>query len=101
MILGLRVTRDCKNRRIFLDQEGYINEIVKRFQLKQAAPYSTLATIDCAALIKGDGSEPEADQHLYQRGVGSLAWVAICTRPDIAYAWGQLSQSCSRPTVRN
>lgn len=101
MILGIRVTRDRKNRRIFLDQEGYIDEIVKRFQLEQAAPYSTPATIDRAALIKGDGSESEADQHLYQRGVGSLAWVAICTRPDIAYAWGQLSQSCARPTVRN
>jgi hypothetical protein len=101
MILGIRVTRDRKNRRIFLDQEGYIDEIVKRFRLEQAAPYSTPATIDRAALIKGDGSEPEADQHLYQRGVGSLAWVAICTRPDIAYAWGQLSQSCSKPTIRN
>ena len=101
MILGIRVTRDRENRQIFLDQEGYIDEVVKRFQLEQAAPYSTPATIDRAALIKGDGSEPEADQHLYQRGVGSLAWVAICTRPDVAYAWGQLSQSCSKPTIRN
>jgi hypothetical protein len=101
MILGIKVTRDRKSRRIFLDQEGYINEVVKRFRLEQAAPYSTPATTDRAALVKGDGSEPEADQHLYQRGVGSLAWVAICTRPDIAYAWGQLSQSCSKPTIRN
>lgn len=56
---------------------------------------------DRAALIKGDSNEPEADQHLYQQGIGSLAWVATCTRPDVAYAWGQLSQSCSRPMMRN
>ncbi|KFY92869.1 hypothetical protein V500_04000 [Pseudogymnoascus sp. VKM F-4518 (FW-2643)] len=82
MILGIRVTQDRKNRRIFLDQEGYVDEIVKRFQLKQATTYSTPATTDCAALVKGDDSEPEANQHLYQRG-------------------GQLSQSCSRPTMQN
>jgi hypothetical protein len=101
MILGIRVTRDRKNRRIFLDQEGYVDEIIKRFRLEQATPYSIPATIDRAALVKGSDSEPEADQHLYQQGVGSLAWLAICTRPDIAYAWGQLSQSCSKPTIRN
>lgn len=100
MILGIRVTRDRKNRQIYLDQEAYIDEVIKRFRLEKAATFSTPA-VDRTALVKGDGSEQEADQHLYQQGVGSLAWLAICTRPDVSYAWGQLSQSCSKPTVRN
>lgn len=101
MILGIKVTRDRKNRRIYLDQEGYIDEVIKRFRLEKATSFTTPATTDRGQLLKGTHSEPEADQHLYQQGVGSLAWLAICTRPDIAYAWGQLSQSCSRPAVRN
>jgi 3D (Asp-Asp-Asp) domain-containing protein len=100
VILGIRVTRDRKERVLHLDQEAYIDKVVKRFGLEQAHPLSTPAN-DRTALLKSDGSEPEADQHLYQQGVGCIAWMAICTRPDVAYAWGQLSQSCSRPTVRN
>ncbi|PQM43482.1 hypothetical protein VC83_09609 [Pseudogymnoascus destructans] len=101
MIPGIRVTRDRRSCRLYLDQEGYIDEIVKRFRLEQTTPRLTPATVDRAALLKGDDGEAEADQYLYQRGIGSLAWLALCSRPDIAYAWGQLSQSCSRPTIRN
>lgn len=65
MILGIRVTRDRRNRRLYLDQEGYIDEVVKRFRLEQATPRLTPATVDRAALLKGDDGEAEADQHLY------------------------------------
>lgn len=34
VILGIRVMRDRKNRRIFLDQEGYIDEVIKCFRLE-------------------------------------------------------------------
>jgi hypothetical protein len=99
-ILGIRVTRDRKRRLLFLDQGAYIDQLVKRFGLEKAKPFPTPAA-DRTALLRSDGTEQQADQHLYQQGVGSLAWLAVCTRPDVAYVWGQLSQSCATPTVRN
>ena len=47
------------------------------------------------------GSEPQADQALYQSAIGTLTWIAKCTRPDISYVVGQLSQHYSAPTTRH
>jgi len=83
-ILRIRVTRDRKRRLLFLDQGPYIDQLVKRFGLEKAKPFPTPAA-DRTALLRSDGTEQQADQHLYQQGVGSLAWLAVCTRPDVAY----------------
>jgi hypothetical protein len=99
-ILGLRVTRDRKRRLLYIDQAGYIDQMVKRFGLADAKPRTTPST-DRVALVKGDGSEPLTDQRLYQEAVGCLNWVTVCTRFDIAYVSTQLSQHCSAPTVRH
>ena len=37
----------------------------------------------------------------YQSMVGALNFASTCTRPDIAYATGQLAQACQRPRVRH
>ncbi|KFY82599.1 hypothetical protein V500_10440 [Pseudogymnoascus sp. VKM F-4518 (FW-2643)] len=76
MILGIRVTRDRKNRRIFLDQEGYVDEIVKRFRLEQATPYSTPATTDRAALVKGDAMSG----HIFMLNMGPVSWTSAKQR---------------------
>ncbi len=48
-------------------------------------------------LVKATEDEKAVDQQSYQSLVGSLMYLATCTRPDIAYAVGTLSRFSSRP----
>ena len=47
--------------------------------------------------MKANEDEEALDQPLYQSVVGSLMYLATCTRPDIAYAVGMLARFSSKP----
>ena len=47
--------------------------------------------------MKAAEDEEAVDQPLYQSVVGSLMYLATCTRPDIAYAVGMLARFSSKP----
>jgi hypothetical protein len=53
-----------------------------------ADPYTILSSEG------NDGGTVCADQQLYQEAVGSLMFIMVCTRPDIAFAVGQVAQFC-------
>ena len=38
-ILGMEITRGKKNRRLWLSQESYVEQILERFNMKKANPY--------------------------------------------------------------
>jgi hypothetical protein len=99
-ILGIRIHRDRKRKLLSLDQLPYIEQMLKRFGLDKAKPCPT-PTSDRNALVKGDVNEPQADQNLYQQGIGSVNWLAMSSRPDISYCCGMLAQHCNAPSVRN
>ena len=99
-ILGLRIVRDRKRKLLSLDQLPYIEQMLVRFDLEKAKPFTTPAS-DRNSLTKGSAEEQQADQNLYQQGVGTVNWLSINTRPDISYCCGMLAQHCSAPTVRN
>ena len=40
-ILGMRITRDRKNRKLTLSQNEYIQKVLKRFNMHNAEPVST------------------------------------------------------------
>ena len=40
-ILGMRITRDRKNRKLTLSQNEYIQKVLKRFNMHNAKPVST------------------------------------------------------------
>ena len=41
-ILGMEITRDRKNRRLWLSQERYVERILERFNMKEAKPVNML-----------------------------------------------------------
>ena len=40
-ILGMRIRRDSKNRKLTLSQCEYIEKVLERFRMKNAKPFST------------------------------------------------------------
>ena len=48
-------------------------------------------------LVKASSDEEAVDQQSYQSLVGSLMYLATCTRPDLEYAIGNLARFSSKP----
>ena len=96
--LGMKVTQDPANGTIALDQSAYIDAVLKRFNLQDAAekptplpPHVHLSKADCPAT-------PDKQRvKVYQQLVGSLMYISCGTRPDIAFAVNSCSQFMSNP----
>ena len=41
-VLGIRISRDRDSKLIYLDQENYLEKVLKRFKMKDCRPVSTL-----------------------------------------------------------
>ena len=59
--------------------------LLLRYRMADTNPVSTPADVN-VKLVKEDGVSKPADRDLYQSLVGSLLYVAVATRPDIAQA---------------
>lgn len=95
--LGMSIRRDRQNRIIYLSQEAYIHKILHQFGMDNCAPVST--PIETSPLPE---NKPEyicpTDQKIeYQRIVGSLMYVMLGTRGDIAYAVSMASRYLANP----
>ena len=100
VILGLHITRDRRNRTMYVDQSTYIQGVLEKFGLQGATPI-TLPASDRNALGKALPGETLADQSLYQSGIGCVSWISRCSRYDITYMANQLASYCSEPTIRH
>ena len=99
MFIGLQIERDRIKKGISVSQSDYAKKILNRFHMGNAKPIETpLAFEGSSNTMKG--YQP-ANKMLYQQAVGSLMYIMIGSRPDLAHAVGILSQSCSNPTEDN
>lgn len=81
---------------ICLDQSRYIEQILSKFNMencKQVATPSDPNQKLSISMSPKSAKEIEEVQHIpYQEAVGSLLYLAQCTRPDIAYAVNDVSR---------
>ena len=100
-ILGMEITRDRKNRRLWLSQERYVERILERFNMKEAKPVTTPLGGHCKLSKSSCPSTEEENKKMvaipYSSAVGSLMYAMVCTRPDIAHAVGVVSRFLSNP----
>ncbi|GJS47690.1 putative ribonuclease H-like domain-containing protein [Tanacetum coccineum] len=78
--LGLQVKQ--KSDRIFINQDKYVAEILKKFDFASVKTASTLIETN-KALVKDEEAE-DVDVHLYRLMIGSLMYLTS-SRPDIMF----------------
>ncbi|GKF36198.1 uncharacterized mitochondrial protein-like protein [Tanacetum coccineum] len=79
--LGLQVKQ--KKDGIFISQDKYVAEILRKFNYTDVKSAST--TIDLEKPFTKDGDAEDVDVHLYRSMIGSLMYLTA-SRPDIMFA---------------
>jgi hypothetical protein len=90
--LGLQITQ--KSEGIFLSQEKYLREMLKRFQMEDSKPMSTPMVTGCK--LSKDDDSPDVDQSSYRSMIGSLLYI-ITFHPDIMYVVGIVGRYQATP----
>lgn len=95
--LGMAIRRDRQNRILYLSQEAYVHKVLQQFRLSDCAPVST--PIDTSPLPENGPQYicPSAPKNEYQRMIGSLMYIMLRTRGDIAYAVSAASRHLTNP----
>lgn len=86
--LGMRINVNKECNTITVDQSHYIEQLLNKFNMSECKTVDT--PIECKLDIKQ--SEKCAKDIPYQKLIGSLMYLAVLTRPDIAYSISYLSQ---------
>ncbi|GJT56756.1 putative ribonuclease H-like domain-containing protein [Tanacetum coccineum] len=79
--LGLQVQQ--RKDRIFISQDKYVHEILRKFNYTDVKTASTPVDLE-KSLIK-DGDVTDVDEHLYRSMIGSLMYLTAF-RPDMMFA---------------
>ncbi|TFY53990.1 hypothetical protein EVG20_g9889 [Dentipellis fragilis] len=100
-LLGIHITRDRGQHRLYLSQRKYILEMLERYHMGECTPVTT--PMD-PGLRLSKAMSPATDEEReemagvpYINAVGSLLYLAQGTRPDISYAVGVLCRFCAYP----
>ena len=88
--LGIRITRDCTWRFIWIDQQAYIENTLKRFKLHDANNMKTPLPAS-VHLEKSEIPVTTKTKTYYQQMIRTLIYAAIGTRPDITFTATRLS----------
>ena len=85
---------DC----VTMSQQRYVEKILNRFDMQECRTCET----PCEQKIDYSDDAPKMnDVRKYREAVGSLIYLATCTRPDLCFVVGKLSQHFANPTDEN
>ena len=93
-ILGMKV--EMSGSTISIHQEKYANDILLKYEMGECKPVATPAV--ARASTQEENSKPFEDHHKYMSLVGSLIYLSVVTRPDIAFAVSKVGQTMASPT---
>ncbi|GKV05988.1 hypothetical protein SLEP1_g17933 [Rubroshorea leprosula] len=101
-ILGMKVFRDRKDTKIWLNQKNYIERVLRRFNIQNAKPVSTPFPVHIKLSSEHSPStevEKVAMSRVpYSSVVGSLMFAMVGTRSDIAQVVGVVSKYMANPS---
>ena len=95
LFLGMLITRDRAARTIKLSQPRHTADLLSKFQMTDAKPCETPAS--AATKLTAEGEPLDTVAFPYSTAIGSLMYIASCTRPDISQAVGALARYMAAP----
>lgn len=100
--LGNQFERDRKRRELWIHQEAFIELLLAEYGMEDCNPVQTPLDCDHPLGVETD-VHPVVEnlKQTFQRIVGSLLFLQLCSRPDILYAVLLLLQHCSAPEPRH
>lgn len=102
-ILGLQISRDRANRTLSLSQSQYVETVLRRFRMHQAAfqptPCELGQDLRKSTAPATAAEEREMKDVPYSSALGAIMYAMLGTRPDIAYAVSVLSQFMHDPRL--
>lgn len=96
MFLGISIDRSGST--IKLSQPRLIKDLLAKFHMTECKPKSIPLTVG-TVLGKNVGEPLDTSIYPYSTLVGSMLYLACCTRPDISYTVGVLTRFMSNPTM--
>ena len=100
--LGVQFERNLSTRELWLHQSMYIDTLLADHGLTDCNSVAT--PLDPHHPLGLDSDTSDAIPHLtesFQRLIGSLLFLQMCTRPDLSFAVLLLSQHCASPLPRH
>jgi hypothetical protein len=97
MYVGIRIQRNRAQRIMSLHQSGYISRVLTRFGMLDAT--TTTSPADPAHKLTKDmkAEAGQATNFPYREAIGCLNYLAVMTRPDIAFAVNKAAKFCEDP----
>ena len=97
----MKISRDRKNKKLWLSQESYIEKVLERFNMSKAKAICSLLV---GHLKLSSKQCPTSDKYMkemrnvpYAPVVGSLMYAMICPRPNMAHTIEFVSQFLTNP----
>ena len=96
--LGVQFEQNLETCELWIHQEMFIDSLLAEYDLTNCNPVKMPLDSDHPFGLPTDTHLPVANLiHTFQRIVGSLLSLQICSRPDISYSVLALSQHCASP----
>ena len=100
--LGVQFERNLSTRELWLHQSLYIDTLLADHGLTDCNPVATPLDPHHPLGLESDASVAAPNLlESFQRLVGSLLFLQMCTRPDLSFAVLLLSQHCASPLPRH
>ena len=104
-LLGVEITRNWEQHSISLSQHQYVLDLLERFKLSDcntvSTPLDPSVKLSLSMCPQSSSDIEEMKSIPYLQAVGSLMYLAIATRPDIAYAVGVLARFNQNPSMQH
>ncbi len=97
--LGMEIVRDRERRTLVLSQRRFTEELLSKYNMTETK--GKLVPMSTALKLQRDGEELDTEHYKYCEVIGSLLYLSVCTRPDIAYAVGALARYTQQPTEQH
>ncbi len=95
--LGMELSHDQEARSLKLTQKKLTGELMSRYGL--ANERTRLVPQAAGEKLRKEGEPLDTMRFPYNKCMGSLFYLNVCTRPDIAQAVGALARYMAAPTV--